>query len=178
MSNILLIVRKKIIYIPHQWCQLKPENQRKRLRGFVECQVNRQIKGRQSSDLEATFHLRERLLEVPPKKTQKNPTTETLVFRCQKRGRPVLFFFVFWSCGICCVFFCLGRRDLGFGVVGFLFIYKEMKMRLEGFFLWMIFERYFASLIYDLMRCFYDATWNHLGQRLGTHHLPQRPKVI
>ena len=71
MSNILLIVRKKIIYIPHQWCQLKPENQRKRLRGFVECQVNRQIKGRQSSDLEATFHLRERLLEVPPKKTQK-----------------------------------------------------------------------------------------------------------
>lgn len=93
MSNILLIVRKKIIYIPHQWCQLKPENQRKRLRGFVECQVNRQIKGRQSSDLEATFHLRERLLEVPPKKTQKNPTTETLVFRCQKRGRPVLFFF-------------------------------------------------------------------------------------
>ena len=27
-----------------------------------------------------------------------------------------------------------------------------------GIFFGMIFERYFASLIYDLMRCFYDAT--------------------
>ena len=31
-------------------------------------------------------------------------------------------------------------------------------MILQGFFFGMIFERYFASLIYDLMRCFYDAT--------------------
>lgn len=112
---------------PRQWCQRKPENQRNS-GGFVGCQVNRQIKGRQSSDLEATFHLRERLLEVPTV-FPKNPISKTgLVFRCQKEGDRF-----FWSCGRC-VFF-VWEGEIRVCCCWFLFIYKEMKMRLQGFFL-------------------------------------------
>lgn len=158
MSNILLIVGKKSFIFPISGVNSNPKTTTKTTSGF------RWMSGESTDQRTSKFWFGSHLspprttLRGAPKKYPKNIQNggPPCFLDAQKRGRPVFFVLKVWK--MC--FFCLGRRDLGFVCCWFLFVYKEMKMRQEDF-LWDDFWKIFC-----------------LGQRLGTHHLPQRPKVI